>query len=197
MAYKGPQEVVGPASATDETLPRFDGTSGDLIQGSSIVVSDTDAMSGVAALQADSISFDTGTNTLEDFVDTTSWTPVLEFGGGTTGITYTVQQGKYTRIGSLVFLSLFITLSNKGSSTGQATITGLPYAANGNSAISGGDDVINTAAGYTTVMGVITNTSSSITVTSSGDNVASSGLTDANFNNTSTLLWSSTYLTSA
>ncbi len=38
--------VAGPASATDNTLVRFDGTSGKATQGSSIVVTDLDAMSG-------------------------------------------------------------------------------------------------------------------------------------------------------
>lgn len=58
----------------------------------------------------------------------TAWTPVLEFGGGTTGITYSMQVGKYTRIGTTYILRAGITLTSKGSSTGIATITGLPAA---------------------------------------------------------------------
>jgi hypothetical protein len=34
-------DVVGPASATDNTLPRFDGTTGKLLQGSGVVVNDS------------------------------------------------------------------------------------------------------------------------------------------------------------
>lgn len=56
----------------------------------------------------------------------TSWTPVLDFGGGTTGITYSSQIGSYVRIGNIVFFNMQIILTSKGSSTGTASITGLP-----------------------------------------------------------------------
>lgn len=56
-----------------------------------------------------------------------SWSPVLEFGGASVGVTYSVQSGSYTKIGNLVTGRFIIVLSNKGSSTGTATISGLPY----------------------------------------------------------------------
>lgn len=60
-----------------------------------------------------------------------TFTPVLQFGGGSTGITYSGsgQTGIYTRIGSLVYINIFLQLTNKGSSTGNAIVTGLPFAA--------------------------------------------------------------------
>ena len=74
------------------------------------------------------LTFD-GTNVLSQFTDVTSWTPVLTFGAsGTTGITYTEQTGHYFRLGSLVFIRCNIELSSKGTSTGAATIAGLPLA---------------------------------------------------------------------
>lgn len=57
---------------------------------------------------------------------TGSWTPGFAFGGGTTGITYTDQIGEYTQIGNVVYFSLLIKLSSKGSSTGVVTVTGAP-----------------------------------------------------------------------
>lgn len=60
-------------------------------------------------------------------VETGSWTPVLRFGGASTGITYATQEGYYTRIGNRVFIYGNILLSSKGSATGQADITGLPF----------------------------------------------------------------------
>lgn len=61
-----------------------------------------------------------------------NWTPVVSFGGGTTGITYALQVGKYVRQGRLVTVYCEVTLSNKGSSTGAASLGGLPFAtANG------------------------------------------------------------------
>jgi hypothetical protein len=65
-------------------------------------------------------------NKLEDYEEG-SWTPVLNFGGGTTGIAYSQQFGNYTKVGRLVHVKLRIKLSNKGSSSGEAVITGIPF----------------------------------------------------------------------
>jgi hypothetical protein len=83
---------------------------------------------GTAAnVYAAGVSFDGGSNILSTYVASTSWTPVLKFGGGTTGITYTTQLGSYCRVGDIVAFSMRIVLSSKGSSTGNATITGLSF----------------------------------------------------------------------
>ena len=61
------------------------------------------------------------------------WTPTLRFGGNEVGITYggapgTVYRGAhYTRVGRVVTFSLRIILTSKGTSTGEATIHGLPF----------------------------------------------------------------------
>lgn len=60
-------------------------------------------------------------------VTTGSWTPDLKFGGNNVGITYLYRNGKYVKIGKLVFINFRIELTNKGSSTGSAYITGLPF----------------------------------------------------------------------
>ncbi len=57
-----------------------------------------------------------------------TFTPVLQFGGASVGITYTIQTGYYTTHGNTLTFVISIILSNKGSSTGAATITGLPTA---------------------------------------------------------------------
>ena len=82
------------------------------------------------ALRSASISFDSGTNVVSVYTAATTWTPVLNFGGATTGITYSVQTANYTRIGALGIFSLQINLTSKGSATGSATITGLPITPN-------------------------------------------------------------------
>jgi hypothetical protein len=75
---------------------------------------------------ADGLTFDDGSNIISIYEPGT-WTPVLKFGGGSTGITYTNQIGTYIRIGVLIYFYANITLSSKGSSTGVATLSGLPY----------------------------------------------------------------------
>lgn len=59
------------------------------------------------------------------FFQTGSWTPVLSFGGVTTGITYSVQKGEYTLLGNVVFATANITLTSKGAAVGNAAIDGL------------------------------------------------------------------------
>jgi len=46
----GSGDVVGPASSVDNTLPRFSGTSGKLLEAAGIVVGDDDELSGYKAL---------------------------------------------------------------------------------------------------------------------------------------------------
>jgi len=77
---------------------------------------------GVAA--ATSINF--GDNALSAY-KTGEWTMGVSFGGGTTGITYTENGGYYTKIGNLVIISGKMTLTSKGTSEGNAYITGLPF----------------------------------------------------------------------
>jgi hypothetical protein len=63
-------------------------------------------------------------------VPITAFTPALTFGGGATGMTFASQSGFYTRLGDTVFVTAAIVLTAKGSSTGNAQMTGLPLACN-------------------------------------------------------------------
>jgi hypothetical protein len=69
----------------------------------------------------------TGTSELLADYEEGTWTPVLAFGGASVGITYAARGGTYTKIGRLVTGRFVIVLSSKGSSTGAATIEGLPF----------------------------------------------------------------------
>ncbi len=55
------------------------------------------------------------------------FTPTFVFGGAAVGMTFTTQTGHFVRRGSLVTFTATVTLSAKGSSTGTATVRGLPY----------------------------------------------------------------------
>src|SRR5260221_14348861 len=68
----------------------------------------------------------TDVNTLDDYEEGT-WTPGVAFGGAAVGVTYATQSGTYVKIGSQVTAWFSMTLTSKGSSTGAATITGLPF----------------------------------------------------------------------
>jgi hypothetical protein len=63
---------------------------------------------------------------LSDYEEGT-WTPTVIFGGNSTGITYNAQTGGYIKIGSQVTVWFYLSLSNKGSSTGDSKIASLPF----------------------------------------------------------------------
>ena len=79
-----------------------------------------------AASGVSGTSVSTDGNKFDDYEEG-DWQPVLNFGGGTTGITYAARDGAYTKVGRQVTITFMVELSSKGSSTGDATITGLPY----------------------------------------------------------------------
>ena len=70
-------------------------------------------------------------NTLDDYEEGT-WTPDLQFGGAKVGITYGVQLGSYTKTGRVISATCFIELTSKGTSTGVATVRGLPFTVKNN-----------------------------------------------------------------
>jgi hypothetical protein len=68
---------------------------------------------------------------LDDYEEGT-WTPTPTFGGGSTGITYaTAPVGYYTKVGRMVHIQFGFQLTNKGSSTGNFQVGGLPFTAGG------------------------------------------------------------------
>ena len=112
-------DVSGPGSSTDNAVARWDGTGGETLQNSSVTIDDS------GNIDANSIAFSSG-DQLSQY-DEGTWTPSLEFGGATTGITYSVQSGNYVRIGSIVYVDCTIALTSKGSATGVASLAGLPF----------------------------------------------------------------------
>jgi hypothetical protein len=126
-------------------------------------------------------------NTLDDYEEGT-WTPALAFGGGTTGITYGNRGGYYTKVGRVVTLTGGITLSSKGSSTGAATITGLPFPTKSGPPYldPGASGVISYSASLTTLTGIFLfadHTSSTLQLLTG----ANAAFTDTNFANNTTV----------
>jgi hypothetical protein len=67
-------DVDGPASATDNAIARYDGTTGKLIQNSSVTIDDSNNVSGVVQLNATTVAATTGNITTVNAttVDTTN-----------------------------------------------------------------------------------------------------------------------------
>jgi hypothetical protein len=123
----------------------------------------------------------------------TPWTPALVFGGASVGMTAS-NSGASIRIGPFVIAVARINLSAKGSSTGAAAITGLPFA---EGAGVGGVYVpqfyVNLAGLTGAIFGLIGAGNSVVGLQqhAAGTVIA---VTDANFTNTSTLNGTCIYL---
>jgi hypothetical protein len=118
---------------------------------------------------------------------TGTWTPNLQINNSSTGITYTTQVGGYTRIGNLVFVWMNIILSNKGASSGNVTISNLPFSTAGN----GFNQILPlnyftnwTSAGYTSMFILLANNSTVGTLASSGSGVGATAVTNTQITNT-------------
>lgn len=137
-----------------------------------------------------SISFGAG-SALANYVASTSWTPVLAFGGASVGITYSVQTGTYARIGSIVFFNCSITLTNKGSSTGTVSIGTLPVTPATNAQIAIYYDNLTFAG---TQLSGQANVSAAININIFSSGVVTAPLTDANLANNSVIRLSGCYM---
>ena len=128
MIFKG---VDGGSLITAFTLDMSDG--GKAIFNNGITLSDGDlnVASGHGISFGQTTTSASGasanTTTLREYEEGT-WTPVLAYAtGGTTGIAYTTQVGRYTKVGNIVSIYFRIVLSNKGSGSGNASLSGLPF----------------------------------------------------------------------
>jgi hypothetical protein len=98
--------------------------------GSSIVFSTAAALVERFRITDNGVTFNGDTaaaNALDDYEEGT-WTMGVGFGGAAVGVTYGANTGAYTKIGRKVTVTGYLSLSSKGSSTGIARITGLPFA---------------------------------------------------------------------
>jgi hypothetical protein len=131
---------------------------------------------------------------LADYEEGT-FTPVLRFGIGTTGITYNKQFGRYTKIGRLVTAVIYMQLTSKGSSTGSADFIGLPF----NPAPAGGGQNQSAFVGYYILTGLTGVPMVRVDSGSPGGAFSQTGaatpsnLTDANFTNSSIIVMTTTY----
>lgn len=130
-------------------------------------------------------------NTLDDYEEG-SWTPAITFGGGATGMTFSDQEGTYTKIGRHVFCRGSIQMSSKGTSTGVARMTGLPFAAASSKTSSVVLDYYSGMSSFTAGVAEVNGGAASANFYIPGAS-ASASATDANFTNTSAMWFSFHY----
>lgn len=134
-----------------------------------------------------------GANVLDDYEEGT-WTPALAINGSATGITYTTQQGVYTKVGRKVHVQGRITLSNKGASVGVVLITGLPFTVN---ATYFGPGSLSYGSGFAALAGtptVYANTGGTAGVLMDWGATGVAQITNAQVTNTTDMIFSMTYI---
>ena len=132
-------------------------------------------------------------NALDDYEEGT-WTMGISFGGASTGVTYSTNQGTYTKIGRQVTVNGYVLLTSKGSSTGSATITGLPFTIGNSVAFSTSASLWMRKISFTDqfqAIGTTANTTISMWEVTNGGTL--SALDDTNFANDSDIVLSLTY----
>ena len=137
-------------------------------------------------------------NTLDDYEEGT-WTPAVSFGNGTTGITFTTQSGGYIKVGAQVTVWAQVNMSSKGSSTGSARITNLPFTNVNASGRSEGASVVfnfwTNFSGTPIPLGYVQNNATTISISNGIASNSISALADTNFTNTSNFYFNGTYST--
>ena len=140
---------------------------------------------------AQNINFDVANYT------TGLWTPNLQIGLSSTGITYTSQLGGYTRIGNVVLFWVFIQLSSKGVGSGAVTISNFPVAAstNGpNEAVSVSEFSNLSIVGYISAGLQFNSSSTQGNFVVSATTGSASLMLDTNLTNTSLFKFSGSYI---
>lgn len=137
---------------------------------------------------------DLGVVNIPALVTSGTFTPSLTFGGGATGMTFTSRLGRWRRFENMIRVAGFITLSAKGSSTGAAVITSLPVAGEATAFNFQPATVrLNTMASISGhVQGFLSPSATTIELEHLGTGTAAA-LTEANFNNTSSIVFSIWY----
>ena len=70
----------------------------------------------------------TASNLLDDYEEGT-WTPVFLGGGSNPTVSYNTQEGRYTKIGNLVYVQAYALVNTTSGGSGNLRLGGLPFTA--------------------------------------------------------------------
>ena len=125
------------------------------------------------------------------------WTPELRFGGATTGISYSSQTAKYTKIGRVIHWQLRLVLTSKGTATGSAAIAGLPFTSSSSQPFAvasiGSISYIVLPTDAFSINGHMLTNSAEILLRSDRNNAAFINLADVNFSDNTEIRAEGTY----
>jgi hypothetical protein len=134
-------------------------------------------------------------NTLDDYEEGT-WAMGVSFADLSVGVTSSFNSGTYTKIGRQVAVSGILVLTSKGSSTGFARITGLPFtSASGSQFLSAVSLRISNISFADFIQANVNVPATNIDITQVTNAGVLSSITDANFADDSVIIFTATYFT--
>ena len=163
--------------------------------GAFVLAGGTTTANGIGITFPATQSASSDANTLDDYEEGTC-NLSLTFGGASVGITYANQLFVYTKIGRQVTITGELQLLNKGSSTGTALITGLPFPSiSGQGGYASGGVSYTLGFSITGILGMVALPNTSTIGFNILNNGSISALTNSNFTNTSDILFTVSYFT--
>lgn len=170
-------------------------TTGRAISATQVTVSTGSVVIGTAGqgidFSADPSAPGMTSELLDDYEEGT-YTPVITFGNASVGQSYSMQVGRYTKIGRVVNVQAALIFTNKGSSTGTARVT-LPFAVAEAGCTASFYFVSVSHGGF--MMGFVYPGDTAIQLQYNPDVGGGSNLDDTNFTNGSRVNMSMTYIT--
>jgi hypothetical protein len=132
-------------------------------------------------------------NNLDDYEEGT-WTMGVSFGGASVGVTYGSNTGTYTKVGRQVTINGYMSLTNKGSSTGNVFITGLPFTVANSTGFYAPASMWQSAITFVDVLVSYADVNSTTLSFEQSTNLGvTTRITDTNFSNTSAIMFNCTY----
>ena len=138
-------------------------------------------------------------NTLDDYEEGLVTNLSITFGGNSASQTYNSSrnQARYTKVGNRVFIGGFIELSAKGSSTGSAKISGLPFTIQNHTGANSGGSIGYISgvsfADFPMISGE--NNTTNISFAETTNSGTTTTLTEGNFTDSSNVIFSFHYNT--
>lgn len=131
IKYITPDSLNGAKLRQEGTILAANAAELDVLAGSNASTIDLNKLASIGATQAELDDLDRSANNAF-----TNFTPTL-YGTTTAGSpTYGVRSGKYYRVGNLIFVHVFVSISALGGMSGYMRMSGLPFVSEGSSYIA-------------------------------------------------------------
>jgi hypothetical protein len=160
-----------------------------------LVITPDGSIDGIKFPEEANPSGRTITSTTMSSYEEGTFTPTVTFGAGSVGQVYGKRYAYYTKIGQNVTVTFYILLINKGTSTGDAYIEGMPFRCKSRDAYAAGSLHLNRVSftGFPQAYHLFGTTT--VTLGKTTDAGVYDALTSDNFTTEAGIIFTSTYFT--